>query len=206
MSEIMSQSNSEGRYSETCGATNNRGEKCGLPAGWGVPGSGGKRCKFHGGASSGPNDTTHLVENDFAKGNAGGGAPTGNTNAEIHGGFGDWQNVYERLDDGEREYVEWLINTTRKRVKATDIDDERREQLLREWATLRLLSDRVWVDLVCVDNDGSGPGRGMIIEERREHNGETYTVAKANPAWNAETRIRQRKRTIGETLRLFPES
>jgi hypothetical protein len=90
-------------------------------------------------------------------------------------------------------------------VKATDIDDERREQLLREWATLRLLSDRVWVDLLSAD-DGSGPGRGMIIEEQREQNGETYTVAKANPAWTAETRIRQRKRTIGETLRLPPES
>jgi hypothetical protein len=145
------------------------------------------------------------VENDFAEGNAGGGAPNGNTNSQIHGGFGDWQNVYERLDDGEREYVEWLINTTRKRVKATDIDDERREQLLRERATLRLLLDRVWVDLLSAD-DGSGPGRGMIIEEQREQNGETYTVAKANPAWNAETRIRQRKRTIGETLRLPPES
>ena len=82
-----------GRYTDICGATNRNGEPCSLPAGWGTPGSQKGRCRFHGGASTGPKDTEHLEENDFAEGNAGGGAPEGNTNSQIHGGFADWRKV-----------------------------------------------------------------------------------------------------------------
>jgi len=60
------------RYDDICGAANNRGEPCKLPAGWGTPGSGGKRCRFHGGCSTGPDDASHLEDNDFAKDNDGG--------------------------------------------------------------------------------------------------------------------------------------
>mgnify|MGYP007099780582 CR=1 FL=1 len=57
------------RYDDICGAANNRGDPCKLPAGWGTPGSSGDRCKFHGGLSTGPDDTSHLEDNDFAKDN-----------------------------------------------------------------------------------------------------------------------------------------
>jgi hypothetical protein len=66
------------------------------PAG-GTPGSGGKRCKFHGGLSSGPDDTSLLEGNDHAEGNPGGRPPDANSNVVIHGGFSDWETAYERL-------------------------------------------------------------------------------------------------------------
>jgi hypothetical protein len=75
------------RYADICGATNRNGNPCKLPAGWGTPGSGGTRCKFHGGLSSGPDNTSHLEENDSAKDNPGGRPPENNDNAAIHAGL-----------------------------------------------------------------------------------------------------------------------
>jgi hypothetical protein len=40
-----------------------------------------KRCKYHGGLSTGPRDPTKLIGNKNAVGNKGGGAPLGNKNA-----------------------------------------------------------------------------------------------------------------------------
>lgn len=201
---LSNSGDSDRRYSEICGATNNRGKECKLPAGWGTPGSGGKRCKFHGGASSGPKDTSHLVENGFADGNPGGSAPKGNTNAEIHGGFSDWRKAYERLDDKTREYVEWKVDIEREIVsESVDVDPERREELLRERAVLGILEDRSWLDLLAVDDDGSGPGRGMVIEDEIEYDGETYTEIKANPAIDASLRASARRRKIASKLRLY---
>ena len=56
---------------------------------WEDPVAANGRCELHGGASTGPRDTSYLESNDFAKGNPGGGAPEGNENAKIHGGFSD---------------------------------------------------------------------------------------------------------------------
>lgn len=108
---------SERRYSDICGATNNRGEPCKLPSGWGTPGTQGGRCTYHGGSSTGPTDTEHLEGNDFAEDNPGGGAPEGNTNSEIHGGFSDWEKAYDRLDESKRAYVDRLITDMRERAK-----------------------------------------------------------------------------------------
>jgi hypothetical protein len=77
------------RYADICGATNRNESPCKLPGGWGTPGSGGTRCKFHGGLSSGSDDTSHLEENNFAKDNHGGHPPENNDNAAIHCGFSD---------------------------------------------------------------------------------------------------------------------
>lgn len=205
----MSRSNSGdsgGRYNEICGATNRHGEPCQLPAGWGTPGSGGKRCKYHGGASTGPKDTSHLENNDFAKGNSGGGAPEGNTNGRIHGGFSDWRKAYDRLDEDARAYVEKLRNDLRERAKeyAPDAPEERRERLIKEWATLSILYQRSSADTVGTPNDPVEGARGLIITEEREHNGETYTVEKANPALDAGLRISARRRQIDKELRLYP--
>jgi hypothetical protein len=195
------------RYSDICGATNNRGEPCKLPAGWGTPGSATRgRCKFHGGGSTGPSDTEHLEDNSYAEGNAGGGAPEGNTNAEIHGGFADWEKAYERFDEGTRDYVALLISDMRETAKehAPEVDAERREQLLKEKATLSILWDRAAADTLGTPKDPVEGSRGFVIEERREHGGETYTVHKANPALQAGHSLRSRKREIAKELRLRP--
>ena len=195
----------DGRYSEVCGATNRDGEPCKLPAGWGTPGSGGTRCKFHGGASSGPSDTSHLEDNDFAEDNPGGGAPRGNRNAEIHGGFGDWEKVYDRLDEDVRAYVDRLISDMRPTAKehAPDVPKARRERLLKEKATLSVMWRRTAADTAGTPAAPVDGARGIVIQEEREIDGETYTVEKANPAWQAGHRLVVRQRKIAEELRLW---
>lgn len=182
-------SDSERRYSEICGATNRNGEPCGLPAGWGTPGSGGTRCKFHGGASTGPTDTTHLEDNDFAEGNPGGGAPELNTNAQTHGAFADWKKAYERFDGETRAYVKRQIANMRERAKenAPEVSEERRERLLKENATLSVLWQRAVGDTF---------DRGIVIGED-----ESERVA---PTWTRGIAISIRQRKIAEELRLRP--
>jgi len=196
----------DGRYSDICGATNNRGEPCSLPAGWGTPGSGGTRCRFHGGASTGAKNTNHLEENDFAEGNAGGGAPELNTNAEIHGGFGDWEKAYERFDADTRAYVHKLIECMRGEAKehAPGVDADRRERLLKEKATLSILRRRAAADTLGTPKNPVEGARGLVIEETVDADGESYTVPKVNPAITAETKLSARQREIAKELKLWP--
>lgn len=205
----MSLSNSEdsdGRYSDICGATNRNGEPCQLPAGWGTPGSGGTRCKYHGGASTGPTDTSHLEGNNYAEGNPGGGAPEGNTNAEIHGGFSDWRTAYERFEGDTKAHVEALREDLGKRAKkyAPHVPEERREELVKEWATRSILCRRASNDTVGTPEHPVEGARGVVVEEKVEIDGETYTVHKPNPAWTAGFTHRGRKRQIEKELRLSP--
>ncbi len=205
----MSRSNSEGsdgRYSDICGATNRNGEPCQLPAGWGTPGSGGTRCRYHGGLSTGPKDTSHLENNDFAKENPGGGAPEGNTNAEIHGGFSDWRKAYARFDDETKAYVEGRVNDLVERVEAytPDMNPERRERLAREYVVLWKLIDRTMFDVWAGIGENPAEGaRGVMLKEDVEIDGETYTVDKPNPALEREGSLRARRRKIREELRYY---
>ncbi|WP_338756336.1 HGGxSTG domain-containing protein [Halobacterium salinarum] len=194
------------RYSDICGATNNRGEPCKLPKGWGTPGSGGGRCKFHGGCSTGPSDTEYLKENDFAEGNSGGKPPKGNTNGEIHGGFADWQKAYERFDGETQAWVDRMVAEMRETAKehAPTVDVGRREQLLKEKATLSILHRRASADTIGSPADPIEGARGFVIEEQREHAGETYTVRKVNPALEATLQHSKRKREIAKELSLWP--
>lgn len=192
------------RYSEICGATNNRGESCKLPAGWGTPGSGGSRCRFHGGASSGPDDTSHLEDNDYAKGNSGGSPSDLNTNSAIHQGFSDWRKAYKRFDEDTREFVDNLIADMRKRVKAPEVAKDRRERLLKERATLSVLFWRASADTVGTPENPVDGARGIVIEEDVEIGGEGHTVHKPNPALEATLQHSARKRQIDRKLRLLP--
>lgn len=182
-----------GRYSEICGATNNRGEPCSLPAGWGTPGSGGKRCRFHGGASTGPSDTSHLEGNDFAKDNSGGGPPTNNTNAEVHGGWSDPDKFYDRLEGDAKEYVDELTECHIDRSKADLPDDEIKEKAQ---------------ELAVLQHQWSGPAvawleDGLVVTREREANGEVYTEKVVHPAFEAEIRLSKRKRKLMRELRVF---
>ena len=107
-----SDSTEDHRYANICGATNCNGNPCKLPGGWGTPGSGGTRCRFHGELSSDPDDTSRLEENDFEKNSPSGCPPENNDNAAIHGGFSDWRTVYERFrkDPLTRQRIETLVS------------------------------------------------------------------------------------------------
>jgi hypothetical protein len=129
-----------------------------LPSGWGTPGSGGQRCKHHGGLSSGPDDTSHLENNSYAENNDGG-APENNSNAAIHGGFSEWQTAYERFqsdpDAGER--IEMLVSAYLETASehAADLERERRKELAREMATRTELKKCAQEDVwkLCRPND-----------------------------------------------------
>jgi hypothetical protein len=195
---MSTEKTADSRYSEICGATNRHGDPCKLPAGWGTPGSGGDRCKFHGGCSTGPDDTDHLEGNDFAEGNDGGGAPARNSNAEIHGGWSDWWKAYDRFEGETRETVEMLIEEYCETAAdhAPEVDADRRERLAKEMATIQILKRRASADAWCKP-DGDGDGRGLIITD-------DDGSQRVNPAHNAAHRLSNRRREIAEKLSLWP--
>jgi len=190
-------SDTDGRYAETCGATNRNGEPCKLPAGWGTPGSGGNRCKFHGGLA-GTKSTDHLQDNDYAKGNSGGSPPTGNSNAEVHGGFADWRKAYDRFDDETLEYVETLSEDMLETAAehAPDVDAERRKRLVKERAKIAIMRRRASAD-AWAGVDGSGSGRGLVLTDDDGNK-------RVNPAHRAANQLRRRGREIDKELRLLP--
>jgi hypothetical protein len=196
---------SGGRYSDICGATTSGGDPCQLPAGWGTPGTGGGRCRYHGGCSTGPEDVGHLEGNTYAAGNAGGGAPEGNTNARIHGGFSDWRKAYERFDEDTRAWVDRIAADYREEAAthAADVPAKTRAELCLEMATVSILGRRASAD-VWAGVDGSGPGRGLVVEKTVERDGDTVTVEGLNPASRASHALNRREREIAERLRLWP--
>lgn len=93
---------------EDCPGTNERGEPCGLDAGWGVDGESTGPCTYHRhddtrsrGAPEGNqyavgNDGGAPEGNDNAVGNSGGGPPENNDNAETHGMSANARKWFER--------------------------------------------------------------------------------------------------------------
>lgn len=179
-----------GRCTATAKSTD---ERCQRPA----TGAHGK-CRFHGGASTGPSNTSALKGNQHAAGNSGGGAPQGNTNAEKSGAWSDWEKVYERLDDDAREYVDRIADDAIETAReyAPDVDEDRRERLAREYATLHILWNRAAVDTF---------ERGMTLTETYDlSDGGTVTVPKVNPTLRRGLDISGRQRMIAKELRLLP--
>lgn len=185
-----------GRYSSICGATNRNGEPCQLPAGWGTPGSGGERCKFHGGASPGPSDTSYLEGNTYAENNPGGGAPVGNDNSAVHNGWADPDKFYERLDEDRKEYVDKLTESYVKESKADLPEDEIRKK------ARRLSTYHVQY----LETAGDTFDRGWVLEEEIEYEGETYTKRKVNPALKAGHRINSKDMKLMRELRAYGTS
>jgi len=81
---------------DNCPATNNRGEPCGLDAGWGTDNDTGP-CKFHGGAGGGVGDP--------------GGAPEANGNAETHGLTADREKWFERHREDAEPLVRAIVES-----------------------------------------------------------------------------------------------
>lgn len=181
--------------SSRCGARTDNGhcEK--------FPSEGSTRCRLHGGASTGPKDTSHLQDNDFAEGNPGGGAPPLNTNATVHGAFGGLEELDARLDGEAAEHADKiyadLLGTSR--AVRPEMDPDRRQRLAREWAVLSHQGE-----LASLDFFERGPG----LEVEREvptADGGTATVTgyKANPTSERGHTIFRRLREISHELGQF---
>lgn len=191
------------RYSDICGASNRNGDPCELPAGWGTPGSGGDRCKFHGGCSTGPKDTSYLENNNHAVDNDGG-PPEGNRNAAVHGGFTEWQNAYERITANGDSDTQARLETLKESYLSTaaenapDVPTDRRKELARELATIKILKQRaqsdVWGEF---EESTDTESRGLVLKGDDENQ-------KVNPAHTAANRRRRRSREIARELRLWP--
>jgi hypothetical protein len=146
-------------------------------------------------------DTSYLEGNDFAKGNPGGGAPEGNTNARVHGAWGDWEIAYDRFEGETEEFVDRLVESIQERAAehAPDVDEEKRAELAKEHATLRVLKRRAETDIWAPISD-SDAGRGVTVEEERE--GFERNIERLNPATKAVRRIEKRRRKIAKKLGL----
>lgn len=192
----MSMQKSGDTDSSICGATNRNDEPCQLPAGWGTPGSGGERCKFHGGGSSGPKDTGHLEGNDYAEDNPGGGAPVGNDNSATHNGWADPDKFYERLEREQKEYVDKLTECYVEESKA-DLPEEEIQKKARRLAMCHMQWQSTTLDTF---------KRGWVLEEEIEYEGETYTKRKINPAFKAERRVRSKDMKLMRELRAYGTS
>lgn len=70
-------------------------------------------------------------------------------------------------------------------------------------ATVSILGRRASAD-VWAGVDGSGPGRGLVVEKTVERDGDTVTAEGLNPASRASHALNRREREIAERLRLWP--
>lgn len=158
---------------DTCPATNNRGEPCGLAAGWGTENDSGP-CKFHGGAA----------ENQ--------GAPEGNVNAMTHGLTADPMNLFDWLVDNDPEgaaYVLGKLHDYAKRapeeVFVIDLAPDDVDSF--EDATTKLTAYGDDLLTTCVRDYARKRAEylqlteGILTEQTRSSDHGTYTVVDSNP-------------------------
>lgn len=180
---------------ERCGAETRDGTPCEK-----YPVAGGTRCRFHGGASTGPRDPSALEANDHAAGNDGG-APEGNTNALRTGAFVPLDRIPERLDveqlHGVARWEWWAILASRRR--RPDLDEDRRRRLAARWARLDVRHTTATVDTF------TDLGRGFLVERERTVEtaaGDEVTVTErvSNPCLGVQVRTRAEQRDVAEAL------
>lgn len=194
------QTEAEARARGLCGAETRQGTPCRK-----YPVDGGERCRFHGGASTGPTDVEHLEGNDRAVGNDGG-APEGNTNAIESGAFVALEKIPARLTreqlHGVARWEWWAVLASRARRPA--LGEGRRRRLARRWALLRV---RMWTAATDVWTDGEDGGRGFYVDREETvetADGETtVTIPRANPSFAVEHRAARKRRKIGDVLGLY---
>ena len=131
------------------------------------------------------------------------GAPAGNGNAVIHGGFADLKLFASRFDAEDTEWVGWF--TEKAEATAPEMDADERERLARRYTLLSVQADHAEADLInCEEGRGFGVEREVTTET---DDGEvTISTETVNPAFHASRRIRQRERRIGRKLNLFSTS
>jgi hypothetical protein len=183
---------------ERCGAETRDGTPCEK-----YPVSGRDRCRFHGGASTGPDDTSYLEGNGHAAGNDGG-APEGNTNTVESGAFvpldriPEWLTVAQLHDVARWEWYAVLVSRERR----LDLSERRRQRLAARWARLDVRQTTAMIDAwECI-------GRGFTVERERSVEtvtGDEVTVTRevANPSLEVESRATRERMDVGETLGLY---
>lgn len=154
----------------------------------------GNPCFMHD-ASGPPSGHGGQLENNNAVGNAGGGAPPLNTNAQIHAGFADVDKHYFRLEGDEKEWVNALAEAISERSKS-DFSAKERNRLARKIATFH----HQWH---CAVTDTFQRGWVLEREETHEPTGKTYTVQRLNPATRADLMISHRMRRLYRLLRTY---
>lgn len=183
---------------ERCGAETRDGTPCEK-----YPVAGGSRCRFHGGASTGPNARAYLCGNDHAAGNDGG-APEGNTNAIEHGATVPLDRIPERLSREQLhgvarwEYYAVLVS----RARRPDLAEDRRRRLAARWARLDVRRTTAALDAWTEGPDG---GRGFTVERAETielANGATIEIERevANPNLLVESRATREQMDVAEVL------
>lgn len=154
------------------------------------------KCDIHGGKSTGPVDVTPLEGNDHAVGNLGGGAPELNTNAEIHGVFGELDTIEERLSDADREWVDEL---TACYLDRADDGVEDVEKKAREAALIQVKLARANVDFF---RRGPAWSADRSVSTPDDEAATSRTVV--NPTWRESVRLSRRCRELEKELGVFP--
>lgn len=180
---------------DRCPATNRQGERCGHPAGWGVPDTSEGPCKFHGGLADGG-------------AREGAGAPEGNTNSVSHGAYADQSSLYQEVfDDDQRELADWIFADYTDRYEARHgeppIGFTLRLFKLSVNAVTEMRVER-WVEDKPADLDSGTPH--INRQTKVSPQGEEYYEYKKSPALAAMKHLSDENRKWLKDLDLLPES
>jgi len=97
---------------DRCNAETSDGSRCRK---YPTDGAGEGRCHLHGGASTGPGDTSHLRDNDYAEDNAGGGPPVNNANVATHELYAQPDAYYQRRDESAQALIDAIYEDYHQR-------------------------------------------------------------------------------------------
>jgi len=167
---------------EDCPGTNNRGEPCGLDAGWGVEGKSSGPCKFHGGEGGDVGDP--------------GGVPPekaeGNQNAMKTGVHSDPVNLFEYLADHDPTALAYILDKLHeyaaespREVFVVDITPDDVESFADAEAALTAYGDDLL--LICIRDYTRWRAtkrqveEGLLTEQVRSGDHGPYTVTDSNP-------------------------
>jgi hypothetical protein len=194
-------------YADECGdhgGTNRDGDPCGRAAGWGRDADSGK-CRIHAGTS--PDGSSH-AGNDFAKGNAGGSPPEGNTNSVSHGLYAQTNHFYtDVIGEDIRALVDDIF---------TDYLEEYRERHGDPTTGTEAELFRIAVSFgkhVYADNwaetrpDSLESGHAMVDRETKTtEDGDTYYKYKETVVAAGQARLSRDRRSWLKDLGLMGES
>jgi len=154
---------------DTCPATNNRGEPCGLDAGWGTENDSGP-CKFHGGASPG--------------------APENNDNAATHELYSEENAYYQRRDEAQQALIDAIYADYHERFRARNGEPATGDEAMLFKVAVsihKLLTADDWIEARPAELDSGHP----LVDrsEKRTANGEPYYEYKRSAVMQAEKQL-----------------
>jgi len=163
-----------------CPGTNNRGEPCGLDAGWGTDSDEGP-CKYHGGAGGDVGNTRGAPEgNSNAEGNDGG-APEGNGNATKHFAFRKPKYLQEDIRGTEYEDV-FIASFEALCTRHEDVYGSSPDFFFkRRYRRLVLLDIKEdLIDAYMAERQGSARSENPLVEEQIDDIDGRMRVERAN--------------------------